>query len=79
MTPDGRRQTKGFRPGKEPRRLKKLRARQQFGAVGAAQERLIVLAIVLLGLRWRLHRQRETLEAMADAVSGRPGRKRRGG
>ena len=37
----GRRQVKGFRPGKEPPELKKRAAKQQFGEVNAAQERLI--------------------------------------
>lgn len=117
---------RGFRPGKEPPQLKKRRAREQFGEVGAAQERLIelfaerspqesrallrrwrigllagalvlavlavvlyawtvvatvvagVLAVVVLFLWWRLHRQKEQFEAMADAVSGGPGGKRRG-
>lgn len=32
---------KGFRPGKEPPELRKRRAKQQFGEVNAAQERLI--------------------------------------
>lgn len=110
---------KGFRPGKEPPELKKRRAKQQFGEVNAAQERLIelfaqrtpeesrtlmrrwrigllvaavvlgvvgallymwstaagvvanVLALVLIFFWWRLRRQREDFEAMADAVSGR--------
>lgn len=114
---------KGFRPGKEPAPLKKKRAKERFGDVGAAQERLIelfaertpeesrallrrwrigllaaavvlavaavllytwsvvatvvagVLAVVALVLWWRLHRQREDLEAMAETVSGPPGRK----
>lgn len=118
-----RRPVKGFRPGKEPPQLKKQRAKQQFGDVSAAQERLIelfaerspeesralmrrwriallagavvlailgavlygwsviagvvihILAAVALFLWWRLHRQRDDLEAMADAVSG--GGKRR--
>ncbi len=35
------RQVKGFRPGKEPPQLRKQAARQQFGEVNAAQERLI--------------------------------------
>jgi Flp pilus assembly protein TadB len=35
-----------------------------------------VLAVVLLGLWWRMNRQREALEAMADAVGG-PGKGRR--
>ncbi len=117
---------KGFRPGKEPPQLKKRRAKEQFGEVGAAQERLIevfaerspqeartlmrrwrigllagavvlavaaaalyawsvvatvvagLLAVVLLFLWWRLRRQKADLEAMADAVSGGPGRRRRG-
>ena len=117
---------RGFRPGKEPPRLRQQRAKQQFGEMNAAQERLVemfarrtpeesramlrrwrvallvaalallvpgaalyfwsiiagvivhVVAIVLLGLWWRLQRQREALEAMADAVSGpRKGRRRR--
>lgn len=110
---------KGFRPGKEPPQLRKRRAKEQFGEVNAAQERLIELfaertpdesrtlmgrwraglltggiVLVILGavlygwsvvagvivhilagalffLWWRLRRQREQLEAMADAVSGR--------
>lgn len=118
-----RRPVKGFRPGKEPPQLKKQRAKQQFGDVSAAQERLIelfaerspeesralmrrwriallagavvlailgavlygwsviagvlihILAAAALFLWWRLHRQRDDLEAMADAVSG--GGKRR--
>lgn len=109
---------KGFRPGKEPPQLKKRRAKQQFGEVNAAQERLIevfaertpeesrglmrrwriglligavvlavlgavlygwsmiaavivhVLAAIAFFLWWRLHRQRDDLAAMADAVSG---------
>lgn len=117
---------KGFRPGKEPPQLKKRRAKEQFGEVGAAQERLIelfaerspresrallrrwrigllagaivlavlavvlyawtvvatvvagLLAVAVLFLWWRLHRQKEEFEAMADAVSGGPGGKRRG-
>lgn len=36
-----------------------------------------ILAVVLLFLWWRLHRQREDYEAMADAVSGPGGGKRR--
>ncbi len=31
----------GFRPGKEPPRIRKQRAKQEFGEVNAAQERLI--------------------------------------
>lgn len=117
---------KGFRPGKEPPELRKLRAREQFGEMSAAQRRLVdllaertpeqargllrrwrimllagggvltVLAVVLafrsimaaavaaflaaiLFVLWaRLHRQRASFEAMADAVSGPAGRKRRG-
>lgn len=115
---------KGFRPGKEPPEIKKRRAKQQFGEVNAAQERLIevfaertpeesrvlmrrwriallaaalvlgilgaalyawsiiagvivhVLAAIALFLGWRLHRQRDDLEAMANAVSGRGGKRR---
>lgn len=37
----GQRQVKGFRPGKEPAELRKRAAKQQFGEVNAAQERLI--------------------------------------
>lgn len=118
---------KGFRPGKEPPALKKRRAKEQFGDVGAAQERLIelfaertpgesrallrrwrigllagavvlaalaallyawsslaaavtgVFAVVALFLWWRLRRQREDLEAMADAVSGTPKGRKKGG
>lgn len=36
-----RRPMKGFRPGKEPPELRKRRAKQQFGDVNPAQERLI--------------------------------------
>lgn len=36
-----RRPVKGFRPGKEPPQIRKQRAKQQFGEVNAAQERLI--------------------------------------
>lgn len=36
-----RRPMKGFRPGKEPPELRKRRAKQEFGEVNAAQERLI--------------------------------------
>lgn len=116
---------KGFRPGKEPPQLRKRRAKETFGEVNAAQERLIemfaerspeearglvrrwkigllvggialaiigaflygwsviagvivhVLAVVGLVVWWRLHRQSEALEAMADAVHGSTGRKRR--
>lgn len=116
---------KGFRPGKEPPQLRKRRAKETFGEVNAAQERLIemfaerspeearrlvrrwkigllvggialaiigvflyawsviagvivhVLAVVVLVVWWRLHRQSEALEAMADAVHGSTGRKRR--
>ena len=117
---------KGFRPGKEPPQLRKQRARQQFGEMNAAQERLVdlfadrspdqsrvllrrwriglligaivlavlgavlyawsivagavihALAVAVLVLWWRLHRQRTALEAMADAVSGeRRGRRRK--
>lgn len=35
------RPVKGFRPGKEPPQLRKKRAKEQFGEVNAAQERLI--------------------------------------
>lgn len=35
-----------------------------------------IMALVLLVLWWRLHRQRDALEAMADAVSG-PGKGKR--
>lgn len=116
----------GFRPGKEPPELRKRRAKEQFGDVGPAQERLIsvfaerspaearklirrwtlgllvgglvlavlgavlylwswiagvvvhVLAVILLVLWWRLRRQREALEAVADTVGGRAGKRRRG-
>lgn len=109
---------KGFRPGKEPPELRKRQARQQFGDMSAAQQRLVellaertpeearallrrqriillvggialsvlavalsfwsiwagviaaILAAVLFFLWMRLHRQRESYEAMADAVSG---------
>jgi Flp pilus assembly protein TadB len=55
------RQVKGFRPGKEPPRLRKQRAKQQFGEMNAAQERLVEFfaerspdeARALMG-RWRL-------------------------
>lgn len=118
---------KGFRPGKEPPQLRKRRAKEQFGDVGPAQERLIevfaerspqeartllrrwtiglltgaivsaalavllyawsviatvvagTLSLGLLFLWWRLRRQRPDLEAMADAISGTPGRRRKGG
>lgn len=43
MTPNGQRPIKGFRPGKEPPRLKKQRAKQRFGQVSPMQERLIEL------------------------------------
>ena len=36
-----------------------------------------IFAGVLLFLWWRLHRQREALEAMADAVAGTGGRRRK--
>lgn len=116
---------KGFRPGKEPPELRKRQARQQFGEMSAAQQRLVdllaertpeearrllrrqrimllaggialsvlavalsfwsiwvavivaVLAAVVFFLWARLHRQRESYEAMADAVSGPAGSKRR--
>jgi Flp pilus assembly protein TadB len=116
---------KGFRPGKEPPHLKKQRARQQFGEVNSAQERLIemfaerspdesramlrrwrlgllvaaialavigvalyawsviagivvhVLAAIAFVLWWQLHRQREGLEAMAEAVHGPGGGRRK--
>lgn len=38
-----RRPVKGFRPGKEPPQLRKRQAKEQFGEVNAAQERLIEL------------------------------------
>ena len=113
------RQIKGFRPGKEPPRLRKQAAKQQFGDLSPSQARMVemfaertpdearalirrwriwllagaialavlaaglfiwstiagvivaILALVVLFLWLRLHRQREGLEAMADAVSGR--------
>ena len=116
-----RRPVKGFRPGKEPPELKKRRARQEFGDMNAAQERLVdlfadrtpdqarrlirrwrvgllaagvllaVLAVALFFwstvagiivallagvaffLWWRLHRQQEAFDTMADAVSGTGG------
>ena len=34
---------KGFRPGKEPPQMKKRRAKQQFGEMNAAQERMVEL------------------------------------
>jgi Flp pilus assembly protein TadB len=37
-----------------------------------------VVAAVVLVLWWRVHRQREGLETMADAVGGRAGGRRRG-
>lgn len=112
------RQMKGFRPGKEPPRLRKERARQQFGELSSTQEQLVelfaersleesrtlirrwlwgmlavtiglavvaavltiwspvaaivvgVLALVFLVLWWRLYRQREAFEGMAEVVSG---------
>lgn len=115
-----RRPVKGFRPGKEPPEIRKQRAKQQFGDVNAAQERLIevfaerspeesralmrrwrlglliaagvlailgallygwsliagvvvhVLALLVLVIWFQLHRQREGLESMADAVSRGP-------
>lgn len=115
---------KGFRPGKEPPELRKRQARQQFGEMSAAQQRLVemlaertpeearallrrqriillasgialsvlavalslwsiwvaviaaIVAAVVFFLWARLHRQRESYEAMADAVSG-PGAGRR--
>lgn len=39
----GQRPVKGFRPGKEPPRLKKERARQQLGDLSGTQERLVEL------------------------------------
>ena len=36
-----RRQVKGFRPGKEPPELRKRQARQQFGDLSPAQQRLV--------------------------------------
>lgn len=117
---------KGFRPGKEPPELRKRQARQQFGEMSAAQQRLVdllaertpeearrllrrqrimllvggialsalavalsfwsiwvaaiaaVLAAAVFFLWARLHRQRESYEAMADAVSGPVRGKRRG-
>lgn len=39
----GQRPMKGFRPGKEPPRLRKERAKQQFGELSATQERLVEL------------------------------------
>jgi Flp pilus assembly protein TadB len=55
------RQVKGFRPGKEPPQLRKQRAKQQFGEMNTAQERLVEFfaerspdeARALMG-RWRL-------------------------
>jgi Flp pilus assembly protein TadB len=55
------RQVKGFRPGKEPPQLRKQRAKQQFGEMNTAQERLVEFfaerspeeARTLMG-RWRL-------------------------
>lgn len=115
------RQVKGFRPGKEPPRLRKQQAKRELGEVTAAQERLLevfssrtpaesralmrrwrmglfaagamllvagallygwsviagvgvhVLAALALVVGWRLHRQRETLGAMADLVGARDG------
>lgn len=119
------RPVKGFRPGKEPPQLRKRRAKEQFGEVNAAQERLIevfadrtpeesrtlmsrwrmallagavvlavlglllygwsvvagvlvhVLAAALLFFWFQLRRQREQLEAMAEAISGRKGERGR--
>lgn len=39
----GQRPVKGFRPGKEPPRLKKERAKQQLGELSGTQERLVEL------------------------------------
>lgn len=119
------RQIKGFRPGKEPPEMRKRAARQQFGEMNKAQERLVgmfaertpaeamalmrrwrlmllggaivlgalaialffwsviagvitvIVALVVLFFWWNLHRQQAAFEAMADAVSGQPGGKRR--
>lgn len=57
----GRRPVRGFRPGKEPPRLRKQRAKEQFGELSGTQERLVELfaertpeeARVLIG-RWLL-------------------------
>lgn len=116
---------KGFRPGKEPPQLRKRRAKEQFGEVNAAQERLIevfaertpeesrrlmgrwrlallvgsialavlglvlygwsvvagvivhVLAAALLFFWIQLRRQRQQLEAMAEAISGGKGGRKR--
>ena len=120
------RPVKGFRPGKEPPKLKKRRAREQFGEMNAAQERMVdlfadrtpeegkalirrwrigfltasilltvlavalffwstvagvivaLLAVVVWVLWWRVQRQQEAFDTMADAVSGSGRRGRRG-
>lgn len=117
---------KGFRPGKEPPRLRQQQAKRQLGEVTAAQERMLelfssrtpaesralirrwtvwllaigavllvagallyawfwiagafvhVFAALALVLGWRIHRQRETLGAMADLVGEKKGGRSRG-
>ena len=113
-----RRPVKGFRPGREPPKIRAQQAKKSYGEVSASQERLIemlaerspeegrrllrrwrvgllaagivlavvggllftqsliagavvvILGLVVLGLWWRMRRQRDAFEAMVETVSG---------
>lgn len=59
---------KGFRPGKEPPELRKKRAKEQFGDVNAAQERLIELFAERTPEEARALIRRWTIGLLAGAI-----------
>ena len=64
----GQRPMKGFRPGKEPPELRKKRAKEQFGDVNAAQERLIELFAERTPEEARALIRRWTIGLLAGAI-----------